>query len=204
VTDIEIYCRCMDRVRHHVSIADAVFARKIDTGHADLNGELIFLHFRKALEEIAFSSISANREQYAAVRAGFATEWNARRMIGFVEAVNPNFYPVPLQPPTQTAAGPKHFALVEDGFLTKDDFAALYDISAEVLHSPNPYNPAGFTIDFKHPVDIWSSRIKALLSWHYIQLLGVDALWVARVANEGPIQTWAAGALAKNAVTTSS
>ena len=46
----------------------------------DLNAELIFLHFRKALEEISFASLSANREKYSAARAGFATEWNARRM----------------------------------------------------------------------------------------------------------------------------
>jgi hypothetical protein len=52
-TDIEIYCNCIERVRHHVSIADTVFAGTIDTGLRDLNAELIFLHFRKALEEIA-------------------------------------------------------------------------------------------------------------------------------------------------------
>jgi len=190
--DIEIYCACMERVRHHVSVADTVFAGRIDIGNADLNTELIFLHFRKALEGIAFSSISANREQYAAARAGFATEWNARRMLGFVENVNPNFYPVPLQPPRETAPGHKYFDRVKDGFLTKEDFVSLYDISAEVLHSPNPYNPAGFTIDFKHTVDVWSTRIKALLTWHLVQLLGGDKLWVARVANEGAIHAWSA------------
>ena len=82
--DIQTYCNCIERARHHVSIADNVFAGRIDTGFHDLNAELIFLHFRKALEEIAFSSLSANREKYSAARTGFATEWNARRMLGFV------------------------------------------------------------------------------------------------------------------------
>lgn len=99
--DIQIYCNCMERVRRHVSIADQVFAGKIDTQNRDLNTELIFLHFRKALEEIAFASLSANREKYSAARAGFATEWNARRMLGFVGKVNPNFYPIPLKPPQE-------------------------------------------------------------------------------------------------------
>jgi len=85
LSDVEIYCNCIERVRLHVSIADTVFAGRIDTGLRDLNAELIFLHFRKALEEIAFASLSANREKYSAARAGFATEWNARRMLGFVE-----------------------------------------------------------------------------------------------------------------------
>jgi hypothetical protein len=99
----------MERVRRHVHIADQVFAGKIDTHDRDLNAELIFLHFRKALEELAFASLAANREKYSAARAGFATEWNARRMLGFVEKVNPNFYPVPLKPPQATAPGHKFF-----------------------------------------------------------------------------------------------
>ena len=67
--DIQIYCNCIERVRHHVSISDNVFAGRIDTGHHDLNAELIFLHFRKTLEEIAFASLSANREEVLRWRA---------------------------------------------------------------------------------------------------------------------------------------
>ena len=74
----------MERVRRHIRIVDRVLLREINTGDNDLNAELIFLHFRKALEEIAFASLAANREKYSAVRASFATEWNARRMLGFV------------------------------------------------------------------------------------------------------------------------
>ncbi len=81
LNDIEMYCNCMERVRRHVLLADQVFAGKIDTHDRNLNAELIFLHFRKALEELAFASLSANRKQYSAARAGFATEWNARGML---------------------------------------------------------------------------------------------------------------------------
>lgn len=191
-TDIEIYCSCIGRVRHHLGVADTVFTGRIDTGHHNLNAELIFLHFRKALEEIAFSSLSANREKYSAARAGFATEWNARRMLGFVEKVNPNFYPVPLKPPRETAPGQKHFDRVTDAYLTKEDFETLYDGSAEVLHCRNPYAPGDPTINVKHTVDEWSRRIKALLSWHFVQLVDVPGLWVIQVPNEGPVQGFSA------------
>jgi len=191
-TDIEIYCNCIARVRHHLSVADTVLAGRIDTGHPDLNAELIFLHFRKALEEIAFSSLSANREKYSAARAGFATEWNARRMLGFVEKVNPNFYPVPLKPPRETAPRQKHFDRVTDAYLTQEDFETLYDGSAEVLHCRNPYAPGDPTIDVKYTVDEWSRRIKALLSWHFVQLVDVPGLWVIRVPNEGLVQGFSA------------
>jgi hypothetical protein len=187
-TDIEIYCNCIERVRHHVSVADAVFAGKIETGHRDLNAELIFLHFRKALEEIAFATLSANREKYSAARAGFATEWNARRMLGFVEKVNPNFYPIPLKPPQEIATGRKHFDRVEDAYLTKDDFVTLYDGSAEVLHCRNPYAPGDPTINAKYTVDEWSRRIKTLLCWHFVQLVDLPGLWVIQVPNEGPVR----------------
>src|SRR5215472_1739197 len=158
-TDIEIYCNCIECVRYHVGVSDAVFTGKIDTGHHDLNAELIFLHFRKALEEIAFASLSANREKYSAARAGFATEWNARRMLSFVEKVNPNFYPLPVKPPQETSPGHKFFDRATDGLLTRDDFATLYDGSAEVLHCRNPYAPGDATINVKYTVDEWSRRI---------------------------------------------
>src|SRR5450755_960317 len=124
-TDIEIYCNCIERVRHHVAVVETVLASKIDTGHHQLNVELIFLHFRKALEEIAFASLSANREKYSEARAGFATEWNARRMLGFLEKVNPAFYPIPLKEPQAVAPGRKRFDRIEEGYLTKDDFVLL-------------------------------------------------------------------------------
>jgi hypothetical protein len=192
--DIEVYCNCVDRVRHHLSIVDTVFAGRTDTGHRDLNVELIFLHFRKALEEIAFSSLSANREKYLAARAGFATEWNARRMLGFVEKINSNFYPVPLKPPQQIAPGQKFFDRVTEGFLTKEDFSSLYDGSAEVLHCRNPYAPSDSTINVKYTVDEWSRRIKALLSWHFVQIVDVQGLWVIQVPDRGPVRGFPAAA----------
>jgi hypothetical protein len=186
--DIQVYGNCMERVRRHIGIVDRVFLREIDTDDNDLNAELIFLHFRKALEEIAFASLAANREKYSVVRAGFATEWNARRMLGFVEKVNPNFYPVPLKPPQEISPGHKFFDRVEDGFLTKEDFVTLYDGSAEVLHCRNPYAPGDPTVNVKYTVDEWSRRIKALLSWHFVQIVDVQGLWVVQVPDQDPVR----------------
>lgn len=163
-TDIQIYLNCTERVRYHLGVADTVFAGAIDTGHHDLNAEIIFLHLRKALEEIAFASLSANRSKYSAARAGFATEWNARRMLSFIEKVNPNFYPVPLKEPREVAPGQKHFDRVEGGYLDREDFVTLYDGCSEVLHSRNPYKAGDPTINVQHTVDEWSRRIKTLLS----------------------------------------
>jgi hypothetical protein len=154
--------------------------------------ELTFLHLRKALEGIAFASLSANREKYSAARDGFATEWNARRMLGFVEKVNSNFYPVPLKPPRETAPGHKHFDRVKEGFLTREEFELLYDGGSKILHSRNPYDKSDPTIDVKYTVDEWSRRIKALLSWHLVQLVDVDGIWIVQVSDKGPVQAFPA------------
>jgi hypothetical protein len=52
-------------------------------------------------------------------------------MLGFVEKVNPNYYPIPLQPPREITPGHKFFDRIVDGYLTKEDFATLYDGSVE-------------------------------------------------------------------------
>jgi hypothetical protein len=66
--DIQVYCNCMERIRRHINIVDRVFLREVNTGNSDLNAELIFLHFRKALEEIAFASLAAICEKYSVAR----------------------------------------------------------------------------------------------------------------------------------------
>ncbi len=144
------------------------------------------------LEEVAFSSLSANRERYAAARAGFATEWNARRMLGFVENVNPRFYPVLLTPPQEIAPGHKQFGRIADGFLTREEFVDLYDYGSELLHSRNPYAAGDAAIDSRYPIDVWSRRVKTLLSLHLLQLVDVDGLWVVCVPNQGPVEIVAA------------
>lgn len=61
----------------------------------------------------------------------------------------------------------------------------LYDGSAEVLHCRNPYPPEDPTINVKYTVADWLSRIKALLSWHLVQIVYVQGLWVVRFLTTG-------------------
>src|ERR1035437_3686805 len=61
--------------------------------------ELIFVQFRKVLELIAFSSLTANKDKYSVAYANFGVHWKAKSMLQAVGKLNPNFYPVPLGPP---------------------------------------------------------------------------------------------------------
>ena len=187
--DLAIYCGCMERVRQHMSVVETVRAGRIDTRHRDLNQELVFLHLRKALEEIAFSSLAANREKYSAVRAEFAKDWNAKRLLKGIAKVNPQFWPIPVTGPQEIAPGRKHFDRVKDGFLTQEELAELYDdASAMELHLPNPYAPADRPAAREYSVEGWSARIKALLRLHAVKLVDVHGLWVVRVYNGGPVE----------------
>jgi hypothetical protein len=109
-------------------------------------------------------------------------------MLGFIEKVNANFYPIPLKEPQEISPGGKHFDRIETGYLTKSDFEALYDGCAEVLHCRNPYAPGDPTINITHPVEEWLRRIKTLLAWHFVQLVDTPGLWVIKVPNDGPVQ----------------
>jgi hypothetical protein len=63
-----------------------------------------------------------------------------------IEKLNPDFYPMALDPPQEIAAGKRHFPRPTDGFLTKDDLVFLYCASSAVLHTPNPYTAKDPTI----------------------------------------------------------
>ena len=191
-SDIQIYCDCMARIRDRINVVNKVLAGTIQLGHSDQIAELIFVQFRKTLEEIAFASLSANKEKYSEVHANFSKHWRAKDMLAVLDKVNPNFYPVPLPPPVEIARGQKHFgAPLSDGFLTRNDFVLLYNCSAEALHTRNPYRDGDPTINIKYTVQEWVGRFQKLLSWHNTELLNGDR-WLVNMRSQGPVQAWSA------------
>ena len=150
VTDPQVYCDSMVRIRHRINVVQTIMSGGAKIGHGDQTAELIFVQFRKTLEEIAFATLPANKEKYAEVHANFSKHWRAKDMLVVMDKVNPNFYPVPLQAPIEIAPGQKHFEPLTDGFVTRDDFVLLYDCSSEALHTRNPYKEGDPTINIKY------------------------------------------------------
>ena len=190
--DAKKYANCMERVRGHIRTIEAVFSGKIRTGHQDLNAELIFLHFRKALEEIAFSSLCANVEKYSEVQTRYAQFWQAKNLLKEIGLMNPDFYPVPMRSATiplpNSDMVTHHFEPVDSGFLTKEEFDFLYSQSSEVLHAHNPYRTGDSTINVRHTVPEWINRFQNLLRLHYIRLVDHEEIWLVIVPNEGLVQ----------------
>jgi hypothetical protein len=191
-TDTEIYGACVVRIRERLNIVQKIVSGEIQIGHNDQRIELIFVQFRKVLEEIAFASLSANKEKYCEVHANFSKHWRAKDMLAVMDTLNPNFYPVPLPPPITTAPGRHHFGEpLADGFVTRDDFVFLYNCSSEALHTRNPYRKGDPTIQIKYTVEEWILRFRRLLSWHSATLLNGDR-WVVHMPAEGDVHVYPA------------
>jgi hypothetical protein len=132
-TDDEIYCNCMEELKHRIAVIDSVLIGSTSTTYPMFDSELVYLLFRKSLELIAFSSLTANKVVYSAAYENFANHRNAKRLLEYLEDVNADFYPVAVNPPQTLANGTKSFSLVTEGFLTKDEFVCLYDQCGEIL-----------------------------------------------------------------------
>jgi hypothetical protein len=187
--DTKLYISCMEETRDRLNFVKNLAAGNRIAGPQIIEQELVFLQLRKILELIAFASLTANREKYAAAHSKFATFWRAKEMLKDLEKINPDFYPRPVQTP-QLQNGIKHMAAV-DVFLTKDDFISLYDVANEFLHVGNPFTMKDPVIRMRYNVRQWLERIQALLALHIMHLVEGN-VWVVQVPEEGPVHVYLA------------
>jgi hypothetical protein len=193
--DARLYANSMSRVRNRVDLVQRLLGRELDLGSEAFDAELVYLQFRKILEEIAFSSLAANKTEYSALHANFAQHWKAEKILQELEKLNPNFYPKPLESPKTLRPGFHHFDQLSTGFLTREEFAALYDISSQVLHTRNPYSQRDVVVQARYSGDQWVSRIQRLLSWHSVQLLSGEIL-VVNIPPSGTVHVYPSSASA--------
>lgn len=184
--DTKLYINCMEEVRFRLNFVRDLPARNGTTGYQVIDQELVFLQLRKMLELIAFASLTANKAKYNAAYRKLTTVWNAKEMLRNLERINPEFYPLPVQPPQLQADGTKHFGAVDD-FLTKDDFISLYDVASTFLHVGNPFGNADPVIKMRYNVKQWLERIQALLKLHVVRLVDGN-LWIVEIPVQGPVK----------------
>lgn len=189
-SDIQLYVKSMARIRERINFVQTLNVNKIDIRSTAFKGELMFLQFRKVLEEIAFSTLAANREAYSAAYGSFSTHWKAKAVLEELKKLNPNFYPLALQAPI-SAGHDHHFDLIKDGFMTPDEFVDLYEAASGVIHTRNPYKEGASAIQAKYTVHEWVSRIQTLVSWHRVQLLSGD-LWIINIPPAGNVRAYPA------------
>lgn len=172
--DMQIYCDCMQQIRGRLQLIDGFITGNVSMQIQVADVEFQCLQFRKIFELIAFSSLAANRVEYAKLRPSFAKEWRARDILTRLEEIHPSFYPRPYEKVDGSAVA------VTSGFLTKEDLADAYDECSGAIHAFNPYSEgklnANLTVEcFRE----WFNRIASLLALHLINIAFTDhAYWV--------------------------
>jgi hypothetical protein len=190
----EVYANSTARLRNRLNVVDEVLSGRIAITLQGLIAEIIFVQFRKSLEDLAFASLSANKDVYSAVHAKFSVHWRANDMLTELERVNPGFFPIAAQPPKETSNGLKHVGRLEDGFMTRDEFAQLYRHSSEVLHTRNPFKEGDPSINIGYTVQEWAIRFRNLIRWHFMTLVNGNVL-LCNVPDEGLVHVYPAAAI---------
>lgn len=178
----KLYCASLDEIRARLKLIRSVCDGITTAGTETFNYEIVSVNLRKILELIAFGSLTANRDAYAAVYTGFQKHWKAKQLLESLEKIHPNFYPTALAQPVIRNGAQRnvHFDLIKEGFLTRDEFVELYDLCSSVIHSRNPFAPQA-SINFRITVLEWANRIETLLRFHFFHLAGLPQVWVGEL-----------------------
>jgi hypothetical protein len=129
----------------------------VETPASRFRLETGFMHLRKVLELIAFSSVIAHKDVYVAAYKNYQKHYKAKDMLNAVEKLNPGFYPIAYD----FDASRKQFTPAPDGWLTRDEFIELYDCASDLVHVGNPYS--GKQVYLRLRLDQWIRRIRRLL-----------------------------------------
>ena len=108
------------------------------------NFEFMCLQFRIIIELIFLSSLAAHKKYYKEAANKLKKEWRPSYIKKFLENINPNFYPVPMELEFDfTKGGYIINPLPESsGFISKKDLFDAYNICNNYLHAKNPFAKA--------------------------------------------------------------
>jgi hypothetical protein len=175
---LSLYCSYMREVKERLIVIQRKVNENSDEPFSFVQPELLAINFRKILELIAFSTLSANKELYAKVHSNFARHWNAKRLLNSLESVNPAFYPRPVTPTRDQESGIIHLEDIPDGFLNKSDFIRLYDMCGVILHVSNPFGNPNWPDGSMFSIGAWCDLIWKLLETHLVEFADRGGIWL--------------------------
>ncbi len=183
------YCRFMEEIKIRLNQVWLVQNTELLFHRDDFAYEFVAIQFRKILELIAFSSLTANKEKYAQLHKVFETHWHAERILKDLDKINPEFYPKPtsVSKTGDNTFHAEHAVAKNDGVdtpLTRLEFAFLYEVSGKTLHVPKPFQD-NFSIDFKYHPSVWAKKIALLLDTHMIKLVDDGGYWLVMMNGGG-------------------
>lgn len=174
MSSLRVYCNEMNKLK----VRQVMMHRFIELARLEspeqlmVSAEVICLQLRLILEHIAFASLAANRAAYAEARASYAQDYHAKKILGAIAKLNPDFYPRPVTQ-EQNPDGGTHLANVNGAFLTRSQFETAYDRCGSVLHARNPFREPpdyGRLID---DAERWVKLVSRLLDKHIVHIVGL-------------------------------
>jgi hypothetical protein len=143
------------------------------TGYKESDIELIFLQFRHCLELMMMGSLAAHHAHgYKLTQRFLKKEYNASKLLRFIKAKNPKFYPSPVKVRGDKGEDGRFVTEpITDGFLTQDDFCKLYDRACgRMLHAQRKSKFAGRHDQLIEEAVYYRDRLMKLLNCHWINL----------------------------------
>lgn len=185
IEGIQKYCNLLEEVKLRIKSVQTANLNRESSGVIQpfFREEYIFIQIRKILELIAFGSMASNVELYKDAYKTHSRHWKAKDILEKLEKINKDFYPLPLMLPNSDS--PCELENVREGFLSRDDFIELYDISSGVIHSSNPFSQDKREAPSAISIDEWMHRITSLLWFHQIKLAKDDRAWLVYLIHPG-------------------
>lgn len=183
---INLYAEQLREIKRRTEVID-FFLHK--GGHALYQAatiESICLQFRKILELIAFASLVANKDRYAAVHKNFESHWNAELLLKDLSRINADLYPKPIEEKPSSIPGVVNDLVpITDGYLTQEDFIHIYKKCGGMLHVANPYgSKTGFHF-FEKSFPLWRAKLIRRLNCHQVRLFGETGFWLMHMQENG-------------------
>ena len=171
-------------IKKRLIIIDKFIKLELTTGIVGPDVEFVCLQFRKLLEQIVMLSLIAHVEEYAKIQNKFASQWNAKKILKELQALNEDYYPIPAKI-NEDERGKFVDPILNTDFLSKDDFLELYQICSGVIHAENPYVkdpklPRPIEATFKK----WYDKVYNLISFHVLVLYKMNYTFYGELFNE--------------------
>jgi hypothetical protein len=170
---------CIQSAKLRLRLVERLVEGNLKIDNDSIDAEFACLQIRKCLELIAFASVAAHRDIYSTAHTDFASHWKPLKLLEKLRKLHPDFYPQPVLIEREQGKVVKLLRVMNE-YLTEDDFVFLYEKCSDALHEWSPYRPDARVIQLKRPMAEWVARIKRLLQWHVVHLVGTDDKWVVQ------------------------
>lgn len=138
--------------------------------------EYCFLQLRMLCELIALGCLVAHGDMAETNTKEFQKAYKADEIVKRLEALHPDFYPVPVKPTFGESS--IHLDIIETGYLKKAELIELYGKCGDVLHRGNLrklISPKTTLHASYRDISDWGQKILNLLSAHRITRRGSRA-----------------------------